>query len=662
MTIRPCRWLVACLWLLAGCLSLMAAEIDIIPAAPPPAVDVIIEANSREKDTSTAANGRVAITITTDHPGNLYRLGEAVSFIVLLVNPGDEERVSLTTRVASANGCQVYTESAGVLLPGKGEHAEQVKLDAATRMPNGPYRVDAWVEGKTAYGYGFTLFGVWDGPAAAPSETFGISYAGPLDTPRARIDLELFKQAGIRWLRFPLQGWLPQGNAVPPEAERYKSFVREASERGFTLLSAFTPTLTLDPAINPAQADKEYRESLLAAATLFGAQVPYWELLRVKPDPLYPELRGIRSPELARGRAALRTFNKHLTALFSLETPFLANAQELTLAGLPMKEDILGLRYDFIGLPETKDASPKPPLFEMETVGAHMKSAKRTTPVWITEYGFDPKKGDRIPGAIYQAALMSRAFIMGRMNNITRTFWRHNPAAQFDLPFTTETGAAQPSLLAMRTTLAMLEGKTLVGPVSAPAGMYAFLFASGNQGKKKADVRYLLVVWTERTATATSVKSASPVLKLTDLWGNAIELNPVDNSALISVDEFPRFLDLGAVREVELIGPFAHFEPSRVILKPKAENVCKFHIVNDPRVFAETHIVEANFRRWPHTEEVKTEKTSWRGMYDWSDWFFTLTIPAGARKGQIYEVSAELIIGTRRIGYLQLPVWYSPDE
>jgi hypothetical protein len=660
--IRRYCWFCLCLWVFAACgLPLLAGEVGVVPTTPTP--EVTVDVGGKPK--APPVSDQVTITLTSDHAGNLFKTGQRVELTATLTNPGSAERVALTTRISSSLGCPISTDMVGVALPEKGQVTQTIKFDDARRLPNGPYRMDLVVEGEKAYGYGYALFTIWDGPAKAASSTFGISYAGPLDTARTWADLDMFAQAGIGWLRFPLRGWLPQGNTIPQEAELYKRFIGQASERHFSLVAAFTPTTTVDPAVDSDRADKDYRESLLAAATHFGPQIPYWELMPVKADPLFPELRGFRPPDLLKGREALRTFNKNLISIASLETPFPATMMDYAAVGLPHKGDLLGLRYDFVGLPETRDANPKPPLVEMPAVAATCQALlKRQPPLWVTEYGFDPSKGERLPPPTHQAALMARAFILNRVNKIERTFWRHNPANQYDLPLTTSTGEVQPNFLALRTVLEQMEGAVLVNEVPGPEGMHAYIFGKGDisaKGRKKGKALFMLVLWTTHAPTAATVKSGANHVSMTDLWGNTTEFDPVDSVILTSVDEYPRFLDLGTAEGVELINPFAYLTPSRVLLTPGGENKFTFNMLNDPRVFLTSHVFEIHFRRWPSTEEVKTFKAPFNYHYDRYDRIFPLTIPSGARKGQIYEVSAEIKVASRRVGMLMLPVWYQPD-
>lgn len=651
--------------LLLSLLPMLAKEVEVTPDPPAPQTPNVAVDIENQAPKTPPGTGAVTITIVTDHPGNLYPAGQRIDFVFTIANAGPAERASLTTRVSSSLGCAVYTDVLGVKLPANASITQSVEIENASKLPNGPYRIDVTVEGDTAYGYGWTLFSIWDGPLKATNDTFGISLAGPLDGDRAEADMDLFKMAGVSWLRFPLRGWLPQGTAVPRETAMYKQFIGEASSRNFSLVAAFTPTVTVDPAINREQAGKEYRESLMAAAANFGPQVPYWELLTVKPDPLYPELRGIRPPELLLGREALRGFNKNLVALFPIETPFSATMMDLAAVGLPPKGDLVGMHYDFIGLPETRDANPKAPLFEMPAVMATCQGLlKRVPPAWVTDYGFSAAKAERLPAAAHQAALLARAYILNRAAGIPRTFWRHNPADQYDLPLTTSLAAASPSYLAIRTMLEQMDGASLISEVPATDGMHALLFGKGNlssKGRKRDKARYLLVIWTESLPSAATLRLGAAHASITDLWGNTTEFEPVDNAIITTVDAFPRFIDLGNADGVEVINPFAHFSPARMILKPGAENIFTFEMLNDPRVFNSAHVFDINFRRWPNTEEVKTLQAPFNYQYDRFNRTFPLSIPDNAQKGMVYEVTAEIKVASRRVGMLTLPVWYAPE-
>lgn len=65
---------------------------------------------------------------------------------------------------------------------------------------------------------------------------------------------------------------------------------------------------------------------------------------------------------------------------------------------LPEENDILGLRYDFTGLPEINQANPTPPVYQLEDLLAKGKKAlKHEPPVWVTEYGFEATKASACP-------------------------------------------------------------------------------------------------------------------------------------------------------------------------------------------------------------------------------------------------------------------------
>ena len=211
-------------------------------------------------------------------------------------------------------------------------------------------------------GHGSTQFNLWNGPVTTANEQFGISYNGPLNTARTLRDLDIFRLAGIKWLRFPLQGWLPQGEAHPAGAELYNTFIEEASNRGFNLMANFLPKTTVVPSVNPLQTSRELNESLLAATTHYGFKVKYWELQRIKPDPAFPTMKGIGFPLLAAARQTLAKTDKSksLHAVFTIDDPLQWNAVELFSQKLPATNDILGLRYDFIGLPENRQANRFP--------------------------------------------------------------------------------------------------------------------------------------------------------------------------------------------------------------------------------------------------------------------------------------------------------------
>ncbi|MHB9130907.1 MAG: hypothetical protein ACYDBB_07425 [Armatimonadota bacterium] len=675
---------------LLGVLCLAApvlAETE-VPALPP--VDVAIERPTAPP--ATPDSPRIAITFTSDATGNLFLSNQPIAVTAHLVNPGNQVEVKITTAISSGFGCQVDVKSYTKTLPAKGEILLPVTYQNTYRLPNGSYLVEAWVE-LGAIGYGSTHIGIWNSPLGKGSECVGISYAGSLDADRTWRDLDLFKMAGVGWLRFPLQGWLSQGSALPPHAVAATRFVEEAGKRSFSLLAAFTPRVTVDPSINEVQTNQEYRESLLNAATRYGAKVKSWELLCVRPDPMYPDLKGIDYPQLAYGREGLQRYDKSLQAIYTIDYPYRDNAPGLFSRGLPAKGDGIGMHYNFVGWPEVARATPIPPVYSLpELKDLANKTTKRVPPVWVTEYGFDPQKESRIPHPLHQAAHLSRALIINRLSGIERTFWRHDPASRYDVPFIDADGGVEPTFLALRTTLQMLEGVTQVTEVPMPfANGVAYLLQYGEAKKRKRGPKahYALVAWafppmgssgmtiqgaSIQSATGVTLRTSAKQITVTDLWGNTVELKPTDNIALFQVDEFPRFLDLGQTTDIELHTPFAGFKPARLNLRDnpdraKNENAVMYFINNDQRFFTDNKhptVFDLIFRRWPDiaTDKddlgVKTERITLEPYSRVERRPFELSLPKPLHKGQIYEISMDIMRGTRRIGYLTLPAWYLP--
>lgn len=665
---RTCSALLVCLGSLLLCgLSVVAADIE-VPAIPPP--EVVVEHGGTPNVTPGTSS---RVSITTAALGNLFRAGDMAEVVLHIANAGPERQATITLSVTTGLGCPILSSGMSVTLPENGTLDQRLPLEGSNHFPHGSYRVDAWVvsaEKQEIIGYGTTLVSIWAGPAEKPNDFAGISYLGALDSERTWKDLDLFQLAGIGWLRFPLHGWLPQGQAIPPEAETYNLFVQEASKRGFPLLAAFTPKTTVDASVNPVQADKEYRESLLAAAARYGFKVKYWDLLRVKPDPNYPGLKGIGFSQLALGRQALRGVDKSLHGVFSLQDPFKYDALDLYNHALPAKDDVVGMTYDFIGVPEIA-ANTTPPRYALGDVASQGKQLlKRTPPVWVTEYGFDATK--RLPRAIYQAALISRALILDRAQGFQRVFWRHDVAGERAVPFTDSDGGVEPSLLAIRTTLQALQGVTQISELPIPMSdpheppLHAFLLKIGGEKKRKdPNVHYILAVWKASSGgeqTAVTLKTRATQVTVTDLWGGIIELRPTSGVAVFPVDEFPRFIDVGWDGQVELTSPFAHFRPGHMVLQDGKENRVVFRLSNDQRFFAGRITCDIYFRRWPNPTEVKVEKVTDLSPGDYVEIPRALTIPDGAQQGQVYEVSADIMLGARRIGYVVLPVLYSPVQ
>ena len=665
--IRPCQ-LVCLLFLL----PLAAWAVD-ITATPP--LDVKVErptptpATNAPATVDTTRAHNITVTLSSAAPGNLFRQDAAVELIAHISAPGKAQKVLATTMVTSPLGCQVYLGARSVEVPDSGQADLTIRSAELNHLPDGPYRVEIWVQSDTGIGYALTALNVWTGPAEKPVDCFGISYHGPLTTERTGKDLDLFRMAGVGWLRFPLHGWSPQGDAVPPEAAQYDTFVREATDRGFSLLAAFTPSLTVDPGVNAVQADKEYRESLLAAATRYSFKVKYWDLVQVRPDAKFHELTGVHAKQLVSPRAALQKYDKKLHAVFTVEDPFKWNAIELFSQHLPLPGDALGMSHNFIGLPEVQ-ASPTPPIYSLEEINQAASSLKHSLESWVTEYGFDPEKGARLPAAIYQAALLSRALLLNKGQNITRTFWRHTPDSPFDLPLTSADGSAEPGLLAVRTTLQMLDGVTSMAEVQCPAlasdistkKIWAFLLKTEPDKKARkhgAHQHYVMAVWSENQLAGLAIKTSAVRSRVTDLWGNTVELQPIDGVMMFPVDEFPRFIDLGETSTVEAFTPFARFDPAMLLLTEGGENRIGMDVFNDQRLFRGKISLETRTSFWPSDMDVRSRRVD-LDVQDRVKISDIVAIPTGARKGQLYEVRTDFLVGTRRLGYLICPIWYQP--
>ncbi len=632
----------------------------------------------------------ITVSFDSKSVGHLYRDGQPVDLVAKINNPDAAQHATVTSCVTNGLGIIAILKSTPLQLPEKGEAVLPVfPPDQSARLPDGAYTLEISVIADHGLGYGSTQLNIWKGPLATPSELFGISYNGPLNTARTLNDLELFHQAGIGWLSFPLQGWLPQGNPFPADAEFYKTFIEEASKRGLSLVANFLPKTTVDPSVNAVQTAREVHDSLLAATTHYGFKVKYWNFQRVKPDPAFPEMQGISPALLSEARKALQTSDKSLKALFTVDDPIKWNALEWYAQKVPLADDILGIHYDFTGLPEVRQANPPPPTFELDDVRTSAEEElKHTPPVWVTEYGFDASKSEHLPPPVYQAALISRAFMLNCANGITRTFWRHTPDAPYDLPFTSTDGSAMPSLLAMRTTLQMLHGvnefTTLTPPVNHMHALLARIGGKNNKNglnndkkHKEREIKqhYLLIVWNESTPNSLTFKSSATQVTVTDLWGNALDFHTVDGVAVCQVDEFPRFIDLGDDNNVELYTPCAFFEPSHLVLRDNGPNKFALNLHNDERVFHGKLSLELNFRRWPEaTEEagkgvinVRTEKII-IAPSDRTQLISTLSPPDSkmprTHKGwtDIYQLEVDIYLGGRRFGYLCLPVSYQPEE
>jgi len=664
------------LLILLGCLLPLCALATDITVTPPS--EVKLDQTTVAPPTAPAARD-FTITFSSGTPGNLYLPGQPVDITAHVTNAGKSQKVLLTVLVTARQGCQIYLNARSVQLTDGGTLDWPIAAREISRLPNGCYHIEMWAQGDNGIGYNVTALTIWNGPAPTASDSFGVSYNGPLNTERTWKDLELFRLAGISWLRFPLHGWLPQGDAIPPEASLYDQFVSQATQRNFTLLPAFTPGLTVDPAVDEVQADKQYRESLLAATTRYGFKVKTWDLLQVKPDAKYPELRGIHAKQLQSGRMAMDTADKTLHAVFTVEDPFKWNAIDLFAQKLPLAGDAVGMSHNFIGLPEIQ-AQPTPPIFSATEINADAQTAlKRTPPLWVTEYGFDQSKGARLPSPTLQAALISRAMILNAGQKISRTFWRHTPDRQNDWPLTNADGSAEPGLLAIRTTLQMLEGVTSMTEVPVPVlgtdlnskKVWAFLLRYDPPKKdRKHDTHkstratptrthYQLVAWSEARMSSVTLKTTAQHAVVTNLWGNTVELQPVDGVMLFPVDEFPRFVDLGESKLIEASAPFARFTPSALLVTEGGTNRMVLDIYNNQQLFHGKISLEARTDFWPSDSGTRSRRID-LDVLDRVSVKEDIEVPAGARKGQIYEVRTDLLVGSRRIGFLLLPIWYQP--
>jgi hypothetical protein len=608
------------------------------------------------------------VTITFDCPekGNLFKYGSSFNMTAVLYNPGEETEANVVVRVATPFGCEYYRNEAKRTLPAKNKYFERITFANSDQLPRGPYTVEVWVEGEIL-GYSITNACVWDGPTDIINDFFGISYTGSLDAPRVVSDLDLFKSAGIQWIRFPLFGWSP-GGGTQPKTSSYDSFITEAvTKRKMNVVAAFVPEAILNPSLNPTQAMKDYRESLVAAASRYKSQVKYWELLRVKPDPTYAELRGIKFGHLKQGREAIRNLDNSLKAIFTLEYPCKWNAKELFDNKLPAGDDIIGMQYSFGGIPEMV-TNPAPPINDLQDILSEARSKLKKFPkCWIMEYGFDPAKESNLPPAIHQAALVVRATILDRVAGIERTFWRNNPDSLHDLPIIAADGSANPSFIALRNSLSMLNGATACMPLPAPnaANAHAYIFQFGEKSKDKDAIkpRYKLVSWMETSKPmAVAINTKATAISTSDIWGNTIDLKPTENTAVFPINEFPIFVDLGENFDVQRLQvSFVQFSPSRLTLREGMHNKVQVSLFNDQLLIGGPFAVELRFSRQPGGDEGKSELAN-LVPFSKKEIVKELSIPKNARKGMIYEIRMDIMMGTRRMGYLTLPVWYDPTQ
>lgn len=608
--------------------------------------------------TQQVSSNAIGITFSSKSPNNLFMVGEPIDITVHITNSGRTHSSDISLFVTTSLGSVVYSRTLTRELPNSATIDETISLGNNERLPCGSYIVEALVKEDLAYNS--SRISIWNGPLEKPNSAIGISYAGPLDAKRVATDLDLFKLIGICWIRFPMQGWLPQGETLPPQSGIYDTFIRQASDRGYNLLAAFAPQVTVDPSVNSAQAEKDYHESLLAAATRYGFKIKNWELLTVKPPQFPTGLSGIGYRQLTKGRDALRQYNKSLTVSYALSDP--VNVLELLFYRLPAKGDAIGFHYDISGVPEYARGTQKSSFDAISELSATAKKTlKRTSMVSGTDYGFDSDQGDAL-NPILKAAFISRVTLLNASINLGQTFWRHDSGDQDDSTFIGGDGAIQPGMLALRTTLHALDDVTSVKEMPTHIKR-AHILSLGIGKKSKKKQRCRLALWTEDTQSRTAViiQTSAVELPVTDLWGNTIVLQPTDGVAILQIDEYPRFIDLGNNSKVEIseTGNNFSFSTKYAVLTPGSDITARFNIQNNQQFLKGSLAGEIRFRAWPIGSNVITRKILLAP--NTNDIIpIPLKVPDGARNDkEAYEVNAEIFIGERRIGYLVLPVYYS---
>jgi len=605
---------------------------------------------------------KFAMFYTSADPNNLFPSGRAISLTAHIQNPGAAQEVVYKTLLIYGFNCVIDSQAKIIKLDATGTTDVEITFPGSEHFPNGAYQLSSWLEGVNVVGVvSLTNLGIWNGPANAINDRLGISYQAPLAGERTLQDMNVFKRAGVGWLRFPMQGWLTEQGARPPQADIYDPFIREATRRNYKLLAAFVPKITVDRTVFPDQAEKEYAESLLAATARYSLQLPYWELQRIPASPVFLDEKGIGFNQLVEGNKAIRIHHKDLNVVYSFESPFKDHADELmTLKGVG-DNDILGMRYNFISVPENSDLSISPANGQQNLIAGIKDKYDRNPSVWVTDYGFELKQTSRPVHQLHQAAFMSRALILDRKVGIERSFWRYDPASSLETPFLSTEGGATTMLLALRTTAEQLRGAHLERDMSSPAlGIRAYLFHFDD------DSHYTLVAWAEAGGTrgiqplpAITIKSAAKNIPVFDTWGNGIELSPVDNIALLQVDEFPRFANLGKTKDIELFPSFITFENARPALSGPGANVLKVHLIHDPKIFKDKKVLDLSFQEWPGNKKVDTMKAVLIPNAT-EDVIRSLSFPNNPRVGQLYTLYMDVLDNSRRIGHFEIIVGYNP--
>ncbi len=604
---------------------------------------------------------KFAIFCTSADPNNLFRAGQTINLTAHIQNPGIAREVVFKYLLLYGFYCVITSDAKIIKLEASSTTDVELTFPGSEHFPNGAYQISSWLEGVNVFGVSsLTSLGVWNGPAIAMNDRIGINYQASLVGDRTLRDMDTFKRAGVGWLRFPLRGWLNVEGARPPQVDIYDPFIREATKRKYQLLAAFLPKVTVDRTVFPDQAEKEYSESLLSATMRYERQLPYWELQRITASSVYLNEKGIGFNQLVAGHNAIRKFNNNLKLIYSFESPFKDHAEELMGLNGFSNNDILGMRYDFIGIPENTTLSTPPAMGYPDLKTDMKKSFKRDTTAWVTDYGYDLQKTvTRPPLPLHQAAFMARALILDRMAGIERSFWRYDPSSINETPFLTEAAGATPMLLALRTTAEQLRGAHFARDLSSAAlGIRAYLFHFDD------DSHYTLVAWSEQQVpSGITIKSTAKNIPIFDIWGNVIELSPVDNVALLQVDEFPRFANMGKMKDIEkdikLYPSFIAFDHARPALTGPDANVIKVHLVHDPRIFKGKKVIDIDFHEWPGNGKVDTMKAVLIPNAS-EDIVRPLSFPPNPRPGQLYTLSVDIKDNSRKIGHFDVIVGYTP--
>ena len=642
-----------------------------VPILPLPPVD-----NPPSTDPPAAIARNIHVSFQSPAANFLFLAGEPVQITASILNTAASQDSTVTITVMSGLGAQVLKRTFYDPLM-EGETLEYpITLGEDYRLPGGPYIMEVLVKAEKDWGYGEASFGVWNGPLSVQSDFLGINYTGPLQEERAMRELQLFQDAGIGWLRLPVQGWMPQGQAIPIESLLYDRLLRSAAEKNIQVLAAFTPQISVDPTINSLQAQKDYNESLLAAAARYGFMVKRWELLTIS-RPLYPSgLQGIWYTEIKPGREALTRFDKSLQVFYGADDPALANVEALLRMDLPLKGDGIALHYNMQSLPEMqKERTPSTLVGEASSKAKYI--IKRVPPVWITDFGFHPRLlRDSGQTNTHQAALFARTALLSRFTNIERIFWRHNTTDTNDLPFSSEHGGVQPTYLALRTIVSQINGLSAVTPVFTSligqdnTNIHLMRFDE-QQGKKKKISRYKLVLWTTRIShrTTLALRTVAPRIMVTDIWGNVQVLQPSNNIALVQADEFPRFIDLDFDGKVEVshAGAVAFFTPNCKWLTADGDHNIKFTLVNNQNIFQGRIAGRLVFHSWPGGQQqapVDYELEPYREKpIEFRDLFNDRAVMQDARNQRLFsEINVDIMHGELRMGYLTLPVYYSSAQ